>query len=196
MKAPQMFLIAALWQMFAGLALAEPGCVIRLTEDDTCNSNFRIISGLDPDINGCANPVASFSEISGLYCRSPYSCFKDFPSSYQVGTNTIAWYNCYFGAEVIPAVSGPEVTPEHQIEGCVVRDVPDTNCPTSHRLYSQLDSRLNACSDSSPDNAEIAGAFCKTRLKCYKDFRSVYHDNRTTYAWYNCQAGAFPIYGP
>lgn len=196
MKKAHLFIIGILFSVFTGEVFAENGCVIRLTQDETCDSSYRINSGLDPEINGCANPSSNYSEISGLYCRSPYPCFRDYPSSYQVGSDTISWYNCYFGAATIPPVTGPEILVEHQSKGCVVKDVPDLNCPTGHRLYSQLDSRLNACTDSVSDNAEIEGAFCKSSLKCFKDFRSVYRDNGTVYSWYNCQDGAFPIYGP
>ncbi len=177
-------------------AYAESGCVVRLTQDETCDSGVRINSGLDTALNGCGNPSSNFAEITGLYCRSPYPCFKDYPSSYQVGSDILAWYNCYFGAVTIPPVTGPEGIVEHESEGCVVKNVPDLNCPAGRRLYSQLDSRLTACTESALDNAEIEGAFCKSSLKCYKDFRSAYRDDGTIYAWYNCQPGAFPIYGP
>lgn len=196
MKVLQMFMILGLLQILTFTAFAEPGCVIRVSEDDSCESNLRIHSSLDTEITGCNGPGSSFSEISGLYCRSPYPCFKDHPSSYKVGNDTISWYNCYFGAIEIPPLDGPQIFTEQHSDGCVVKDIPDLNCPTGRRLYSQLDSRLNACAESVSDNAEILGAFCKSRLTCYKDFRSVYRDNGTIYAWYNCQPGAFPIYGP
>lgn len=196
MKTFYMMAAGLLWCLFATGAYAESGCVIRLQQDQTCDSSLRIYSALDATLNGCADPSSNFSEISGLYCRSPYPCFKDYPSAYQVGSDVIAWYNCYFGAMTIAPLTGPEAIVEHQSEGCVVRNVPDLNCPSGHRLFSQLDSRLNACTDGGFDNAEIEGAFCKSSRKCFKDFRSVYRDDGTVYAWYNCQAGAFPIYGP
>lgn len=177
------------------LGFAENGCIIKNAQDATCSSGRRLFSSLDFQLNVCAPEGSDLVEISGLYCRSSYQCFRDDQSAYSDGDSTFSWYNCYYGAVAIPAsnssVTQPNTLPDL---GCVIKNVRDTTCQSGRRLHSSLDNRLTSCASIEGDSAAILGAFCRSRYECFKDYKSVYQDGDTNYAWYNCYQGATAIF--
>ncbi|MEY4630937.1 MAG: hypothetical protein RIQ81_1057 [Pseudomonadota bacterium] len=178
----------------AGFAFAEDGCVIKSTRDDGCQTGRRLYSALDAQLNVCDESGNDAMQISGLYCRSPHSCFKDFRSVYKDGDAVFAWYNCFLGAAPIPDSQQVPDDGQSTQSGCVIKDTRDENCASGRRLYSKLDPHLSDCAEIGNDNEEIPGAYCKSNFRCYKDFHSAYQDSGNIYAWYNCFPGAVIIY--
>jgi len=177
----------------SGAAHAEDGCVIKNVKDESCESGHRLYSSLDPKLNVCADSSRNSIKISGLYCRSVHACFRDSRSEYNDRDSNFAWYNCYLGAGPIPETRDGSPESESFQYGCVIKEINDESCESGRRLYSKQDARLTECAEVGDDSSEVAGAYCKSRFRCFKDFSSMYRDGDTIFAWYNCYPGAIII---
>lgn len=185
----------AFFVLCSNVGFSESGCIIKNEQDASCKSGRRLFSSLDPQLNVCAAEGSDLVELAGVYCRSPYQCYRDAQSAYADGDKTFTWYNCYFGAEPVPS-NKPAANQPTELDhlGCVVKDSRDDSCPSGRRLYSSLDNRLTACANQEGNSVKILGAYCFSRYECFKDQNSVYQDGDTRYAWYNCYPGAAPIF--
>ena len=192
-----LLIIASLLSIgWSNIGRSEDGCIIKNVKDESCASGRRLYSSLDARLNVCgeASDTNDNLEISGLFCRSPYKCFKDSRSAYADGDNTVAWYNCFLGAAAIPTDEVEPVSVSHPpLMGCVVKNSRDDQCPSGRRLTSGIDQRLSACSDAGNDSSEIIGSYCRSNFQCFKDFKSAYVAGQTEYSWYNCYPGAETI---